>query len=71
MAEVSTQPSMPPEPSPESSHSVEQEGHREPSYLWQGKALPVIQQEEEGGQGDRQLEPAPVGDGVGHTSKDH
>lgn len=36
-----------------------------------GSTLPVIQQEEDGGQGDRQLEPAPVWNGVGHPSKSH
>lgn len=36
-----------------------------------GDALPVIQQEEEGGQGHRQLEPAPVWDGIGHPGKCH
>lgn len=72
VAEVSTQPSVTPEPSPASRHSMEQKGRAEQAtWSLAGEALPVIQQEEEGGHGHCQLEPAPVWDGVGHPGKPH
>lgn len=48
---------------------MEQKGHAEPPSFWQGETLPIIQQEEEGGQGDGQLKPAPVWNDVGHAGK--